>query len=154
MRIRALETDDRQPLLDLLQQVAIFEPHEIAVADELIESRLSGSDDYVIDVAEDKGRVIGYVCRGHNPVTDAIHDIYWIVVDPGVQRRGIGRALLAHAEERVRASGGRGITIETSCRPEYRAARKLYETCGYTTVAEIADFYKPGDAMRVYMKRF
>jgi ribosomal protein S18 acetylase RimI-like enzyme len=161
MRIRPLEADDRRGLHDLLHEVKIFEPHEIDVAEELIESCLSGGNDYLIDVAEEdrdgnagSRRVTGFVCHGHNPVTDAIHDIYWIAVDPHTQRRGIGAALLSYAEERICALGGRGITIETSCRPEYGAARRLYEACGYETVAEIADFYKPGDAMRTYMKRF
>ena len=161
MRIRPLEADDRRSLHDLLHQVEIFERHEIDVAEELIDACLSGSDDYLIYVAEadrnGEGRprqVAGFVCHGHNPVTDAIYDIYWIAVDASVQRRGIGRALLSYAEDRVRELAGRGITIETSCRPEYGSARRLYEACGYATVAEIADFYKPGDAMRIYMKRF
>ena len=161
VRIRCLEPADRGRLHDLLQQVAIFESHEIDVAEELIDVCLTGSDDYLIYVAEDDGpegagsdQLLGYVCHGHNPVTDAIHDIYWIAVHPDARRRGVGRALLTHAEDRVRQLAGRGITIETSCRPEYGAARTLYEACGYATVAEIADFYKPGDAMRIYMKKW
>jgi ribosomal protein S18 acetylase RimI-like enzyme len=129
------------------------------VAEELIEERLAGSADYLIYVAEadveaggGSRRLLGFICHGHNPVTDGVHDIYWIVVEPGAQRRGIGRALLYHTEERVREMSGRAITIETSSRPEYRAAERLYESCGYARVAEIRDFYKPGDAMRTYMK--
>lgn len=141
----------------------VFEPHEVRVAEELVEQRLAGSDDYMIYVAEDEAdaerqadhcvaRLVGFICFGHNPVTDAIHDIYWIVVGPNAQRRGIGQALLGYAEDRVRDMAGRGIRIETSSRPEYLAARGLYEACGYSRVAEIADFYKPGDGLRVYMK--
>ena len=59
---------------------------------------------------------------------------------------------MKHAEDRVRALNGRAIVIETSSRPDYRAAHELYEACSYTRVAEIPDFYKPGDAMRTYMK--
>jgi GNAT superfamily N-acetyltransferase len=164
MRIRTLQAADRTSLHHLLRRVEIFEPHEVDVAEELIDACLSGSDDYLIYVAEqnvagqgDAGVpsvLAGFVCHGHNPVTDAIHDIYWIAVDASMRRRGVGRGLLQFAEHRVRTLAGRGITIETSCRPEYRAARRLYEECGYETVAEIADFYKPCDAMRIYMKRF
>jgi ribosomal protein S18 acetylase RimI-like enzyme len=137
----------------------MFEPHEIRVAEELLEEHLAGSSDYLIHVADeeaeadrDSTRLLGFVCHGHNPVTDAVHDIYWIAVDPRAQRRGMGRALLCHAENCVREMAGRAITIETSSRPEYRAAQGLYEACGYSRVAEIPDFYKPGDAMRTYMK--
>jgi ribosomal protein S18 acetylase RimI-like enzyme len=47
---------------------------------------------------------------------------------------------------------GRAIMIETSGRPDYHGARALYESCGYARVAEIADYYSPGEAMHIYMK--
>src|SRR5262249_2814781 len=99
-----------------------------------------------------RGGIVGYICHGHNPVTDAIHDVYWIAVDPRAQGRGVGARLLEFAEERVRALRGRGIVIETSSRLEYAAARRLYEKAGYRRAAEIADFYKPGDHQLIYMK--
>lgn len=159
MRIRNVNSSDRAALRALVGQETIFEPHEMRVAEEVIEDRLAGGTDYLIHVAEDESnadgagpRLVGFICHGHNPVTDAVHDVYWLVVEPGAQRRGLGRALLRYAEDRVREMAGRAITIETSSRPEYRAAQALYEACGYSRVAEIADFYKPGDAMRTYMK--
>lgn len=160
MRIRNLASADRAALHALLRHVNTFEPHEIRVAEELIDHRLGGGTDYLIYIAEeDDGdgaaggtRLLGFICHGHNPVTDAVHDVYWIVVDPRAQRRGVGRALLSFAENGVRQVAGRAIRIETSSLPLYRAAQGLYEACGYARVSEIADFYKPGDAMRTYMK--
>jgi ribosomal protein S18 acetylase RimI-like enzyme len=158
MRIRYINTDDRAILHALVAHAGVFEPHEVAVAEEVIDASLSDSHDYSIYLAEEDDAeragspAVGFVCHGHNPVTDAVYDIYWIVVAPHAQRRGIGRALLSQAESSVREKAGRAITIETSGRPEYRAARSLYEACGYRLVAEIPDFYKPGDAMCVYMK--
>ena len=151
MQIRNVNGDDRAALLALVTDVDIFAPHEVRVAEEVIDDYLSGGTDYLIHLAQEDDP-LGFVCLGHNPVTDAVYDIYWIVVSPRAQRRGIGRALLLHAEGQVRERRGRAITIETSGRPEYRAARGLYEACGYALVAEIPDFYKPGDAMRTYMK--
>jgi ribosomal protein S18 acetylase RimI-like enzyme len=159
MRIRQLMSGDRAALLALLRHVDIFEPHEIRVAEELIDERLAGGADYLIYVAEEEAeagragsRLVGFICHGHNTVTDAVHDIYWIAVEPGAQRRGTGRTLLRYVEDRVREMAGRAIRIETSSQPQYRAARRLYEACGYSRVAEIPDFYKPGDAMCTYMK--
>jgi ribosomal protein S18 acetylase RimI-like enzyme len=160
MRIRNLASADKAAIHALLRHVNIFEPHEVRVAEELIDQRLAGGTDYLIYIAEeDDGdaslaapRLMGFVCHGHNPVTDAVHDVYWIVVDPAAQRRGVGRALLSFAETGVRQLAGRAIRIETSSLPAYRAAQGLYEACGYARVSEIADFYKPGDAMRTYMK--
>jgi ribosomal protein S18 acetylase RimI-like enzyme len=145
----------------MLGQIAIFEPHEVLVAEELVAESLAGSPDYVIHVAADgdpsdgqAARIVGYVCHGHNPVTDALYDLYWIVVDPAMQGRGVGRALLAHAEQCVRNTDGRGIVIDTSSRTEYQPARALYEGSGYRRVATIPDYYKPGDALVIYMKLF
>jgi ribosomal protein S18 acetylase RimI-like enzyme len=160
VRIRDLRFDDRSSLERLLRRVAVFEPHEIRVAMELVAGAMDTSGDYLIYVAEeatgrdrsDRGSIVGYICHGHNPVTDAIHDVYWIAVDPGVQGSGIGRRLLEFAEERVRVLNGRGIVIETSSRSEYAAARRLYEKSGYRKAAEIPDFYKPGDHQLIYMK--
>ena len=55
-------------------------------------------------------------------------------------------------DEALRARHGRGLVIETSSRNEYAAARRLYEKCGYKKVADIADFYKPGDHQFIYIK--
>jgi len=160
IEIRDLRYDDRAPLEQLLARVEVFEPHEIRVAMELVASALGTSGDYLIYVAEEagqstlggRGSIIGYICHGHNPVTDAIHDVYWIAVDPRVQGKGVGARLLGFAEERIRALRGRGIVIETSSRNEYAAARRLYERSGYRKAAAIADFYKPGDHQLIYMK--
>jgi ribosomal protein S18 acetylase RimI-like enzyme len=161
LRIRDLRTTDAEALPALLRRVAVFEPHEIDVAEELIRQALAGSRDYLVHVAEavaahegaaEDSRIVGYVCHGHNPVTDAMHDLYWIAVDPGAQGCGVGRALIAHTEDSVRGLRGRGIAIETSGRAEYLPARHLYESCGYRQAAEIPDFYKPGDNRIVYIK--
>jgi ribosomal protein S18 acetylase RimI-like enzyme len=156
MRIRDMTGLDRTALLALLRQPGVFEPRELLVAEELIDAHLAGSTDYRIHLAEDTAgstpRISGYVCYGHNPVTDAVYDVYWIVVAPDGRRRGTGRALMEQAERCIREMAGRAIVIETSGRPDYRAARAFYESCGYACVAKIADYYRPGDAMHIYMK--
>jgi ribosomal protein S18 acetylase RimI-like enzyme len=157
-RIRELAPPDMPALRSLLEHVGIFEAAEIAVAEELLDAAVAGSRDYLVHVADTApaggavGHVVGYVCHGHDPMTDALYDLYWIVVHPDARGRGIGRALLTHAEECVRLAHGRGIVIETSGLPRYEPARRLYETCGYSKAAEVADFYKPGDAKLIYRK--
>ena len=160
IRIRPIQSSDSEEIRTLLRRVSVFEPHEIAVAEELVAESLGGNRDYVINIAKkadddgsaDGAGIVGYVCHGHNPVTDAIYDVYWIAVDPAAQGLGVGRALVACAESCVREAGGRGLVIDTSSRDIYQPARRLYERCGYQRVAEIADYYKPGDGLVVYMK--
>ena len=159
--IRPLTLNDLTALRGLLRAIGVFEEHEIRVAEELLDAALAGDRDYTVYVAELKagdagespaGAVMGYVCYGLNPVTDALFDVYWIAVDPSMQRHGAGRALLLHAEACVRRAGGRGLVIDTSSRAEYRPAHQLYGRCGFQRVAEVPDYYQPGDSLIMYMK--
>jgi ribosomal protein S18 acetylase RimI-like enzyme len=159
--IRPLAVNDLTALRDLLCATGVFEEHEIRVAEELLDAALAGDPDYTIDVAElqagDTGEsparaVMGYVCYGRNPVTDALFDVYWIAVDPSMQGHGAGHALLSHAEACVRRAGGRGLVIDTSSRVQYHPAHRLYARCGFERVAEVPDYYKPGDGLIMYMK--
>ena len=161
--IRPLAKNDLTALRGLLRAIGIFEEHETRVAEELLDAALAGDPDYTVSVAElkagDAGEsparaVMGYVCYGRNPVTDALFDVYWIAVDPSMQRHGAGGALLLHAEASVRRAGGRGLVVDTSSRAEYQSAHQLYARCGFQRVAEVPDYYKPGDNLLIYMKVF
>ena len=161
--IRPLALNDLTALKGLLRAIGVFEEHEIRVAEELLDAALAGDPDYTVNVAELKagdagesptGPVMGYVCYGRNPVTDALYDLYWVAVDPSMQRHGAGGALLLHAEASVRRAGGRGLVIDTSSRAEYQPAHQLYARCGFQRVAEVPDYYQPGDSLIMYMKVF
>jgi ribosomal protein S18 acetylase RimI-like enzyme len=94
----------------------------------------------------------GYACFGPHSLTQGTYDLYWIVVDPTAQGRGIGHALLARVEAEVQARGGRLLLVETSGTPAYTAARRFYESSGYRCEATIHDFYAPGDSLWIFSK--
>ena len=52
-----------------------------------------------------------------------------LAVDPEARRRGLGRALIAAAEEAARTRGGRHMQLEL--REDNGAAEALYESLGY-----------------------
>lgn len=56
-------------------------------------------------------------------------------VVPDYRGRGIGRALCAGAAAAVAAAGGREVTLHARGDAGYPAARRLYESCGFRTVA-------------------
>jgi ribosomal protein S18 acetylase RimI-like enzyme len=134
----------------------IFSQRECSVALELVEEGLARPDDedaYQLVVCEDEGEVLGYVCFGTIPLTEGSFDLYWIVVHPKAQGRGIGRALMQHCEAAIARQGGRLVVVETSSRRDYDKTRRFYATTmGYDCAARFADFYAPGDDKMIFLK--
>ncbi|HBL17769.1 MAG: hypothetical protein A2X36_10990 [Elusimicrobia bacterium GWA2_69_24] len=64
-----------------------------------------------------------------------------VVVDPGQRGRGVGRALLAAAEERIFRDTPNVFLCVSSFNT---GARRLYEALGYRQVGEIPDYVVPG----------
>jgi ribosomal protein S18 acetylase RimI-like enzyme len=95
----------------------------------------------------------GWVCFGPTPCSEGTYDLYWIAVSPHCQGQGVGKALMAFAEERIRQRGGRLIIIETSGRAIYAPTRGFYLGLGYTESARVPDFYAPDDDKVVYSGR-
>ncbi len=153
--IRPMTSADKAAVMDILRTLPEFTPEEVVVAEEVIDSYLQNSlsSVYHAFVAEDASSVAGYVCYGPTPMTEGTWDMYWLAVAAGKQGQGMGRALMAFAEDRIRESGGRLIVIETSGRPQYEKTRGFHESQGYTNIGGIADFYAPGDDKLFFEKR-
>ena len=73
-------------------------------------------------------------------------------MDPEAHRRGYGRMLLSFAEAEVRLLGGRLLLIETSSLESYKSTGKFYLGMGYALMAQIPEFYKPGDDKLIFGK--
>ncbi len=154
-KIRPLLRRDRPRLAALLKAQTHFRPQEVQIALELIDIGLNqpGQEDYLIHCAEDPQREVrGYVCYGKAPLTDAVYDLYWIVVHPDSWNRGAGTALLHHAEEDLRQRQARLLLIETSSLPGYAIPRAFYQKHGYRELARISDYYAVGDHKLIFGK--
>ncbi len=154
LRIRRLEAADRDPLLALIAATRFFRPDEIDVAREVIDDNLAKGPDghYQSFVAEFDGKAVGWACIGPTPCTLGTFDVYWIVVDPTVQGRGIGRSLMQSAETLMRQRGGRLSVVETSGRAQYQSTRHFYHRLGYREAACLTDFYAVDDDKIVLLK--
>jgi ribosomal protein S18 acetylase RimI-like enzyme len=156
--LRELRTADREPIGALLRATAAFTDEEVRVALELVDDGLAGgasrADAYRFVVAEldEAGavRVVGYVCYGLAPLSDGVFDVYWIAVDPDLQGRGTGRALLRAVETEVCRLGGRTILVETGGKSSYAPTRAFYERAGFVEIARIPDYFRVGDDKVIY----
>lgn len=90
----------------------------------------------VARVARERGRVVGYAIAWK--VVDELH-IGNIAVAPPVQRRGVGRAILAHLLEAAQEQGLAYATLEV--RISNAPAIALYERFGFRPIALRRGFY-------------
>jgi len=151
---RTLEASDRGPVEELIRATGFFNPEEIEVAMELVDDRLAQGEasHYRFLVGEVDGEVGGYACWGPIPGSQESADLYWIVVHPSFQGRGVGATLLGAAEDWMSAAGRPRVYVETSTRPQYNPTRAFYLACGYHVAAELPDFYAPGDGKAVFLR--
>jgi len=89
-------------------------------------------------VVEADGRLIGFVTlKHHNPHSSEIQVM--AVLEPW-HGRGVGRALVRHAEDRARGRGSRFLEVKTlgPSRPDpnYERTRGFYEAVGFTPLEE------------------
>lgn len=157
MTIRPVRSGDIPGLKSILTLTAVFTEEEIVIAVELMTAAATDmhQKDYVVFVAADEtDTAVGYVCIGPTPATLGTYDLYWIAVDP--QRYGNGDAalLLRTAEEYIQARNGALIIVETSSTQKYERTRAFYIKYGYTELARIRQYYRPGDDLIVYGKYF
>ena len=147
---------DKAQIHDITARAGVFSKEEIDTVPELFEEYLEygeSDDAYKFLVYRDENKVLGFACYGIRDLTDGVYDLFWIAVDPHARKKGVGRALTTAVEEAVRAIGGRMLIAETSGTAAYESTRAFYIRAGYVNEATIKDFYKPGDDLKIYIKR-
>ena len=157
-----LRETDVEAIRSLVAATGFFTSEEVGIAAELVADRVEKGDrsDYAFLIAEESlapggasGRILGYSCFGPIPGTDRRFDLYWIAVDPGLQRQGLGRRLLAETERRVAALGGARLYVDTSTSEKYAPTRAFYRRSGYAKAAEMPDFFRDGDGKAIFVKK-
>lgn len=89
-------------------------------------------EDHPTHVAVLDGKIVGHFsfgpCRG-DFVDERYYMLYSIYLDPSVQRRGIGRQMIAYAETQARELGKTAMILKVFAKNE--SSRRFYEACGY-----------------------
>jgi len=155
LTLRSPRSSDRSRVAHIVRATGVFRPSEVDIALEVFDGATAkpGVDYHALGAYDDSDRLTGFACYGATPGTEATWDLYWIAVDPGTHRRGVGRALMAACELAIAQAGGRLVVVETSSRPDYGPTRAFYQALAYGATARIPDFYAPHDDLVVYTKR-
>ncbi|WP_376790292.1 GNAT family N-acetyltransferase [Thermoflexus sp.] len=156
--IRWPRADEEAAIRTMAERCGVFRPEEIdtllEIFREACEKGFERSGYYFhvwVDSAEER-EPSGLICYGRRPLTRWSWELYWLLVDPRVQRRGIGTALLQAMMEHIRQEGGRWILVETATAPAYTPARRFYERHGFRLLAQVEDFYDEGEGLAIYLR--
>jgi ribosomal protein S18 acetylase RimI-like enzyme len=146
---------DKHAIMAILKDTGFFRPDEVIIAEEVLDDALKNgtAGHYQSFVSKHGDTVTGWLCYGPTPCTIGTFDIYWIAVGPQFQNKGIGKALINFAIEKIKTLGGRIAVIDTSGNSLYESTRHFYLKTGFIQEACIKDFYAPNDDMVIYIKR-
>ena len=109
-----------------------------------------------VAVAVINNEVVGFVLSRRK--SSSIVEIRWLAVAQQFQQRGIGTALMAHADEGARTAGARLLEVKTldASVPsaEYSVTRQFYEHRGFELLESIDPFpgWEPGNPCAIYVK--
>jgi ribosomal protein S18 acetylase RimI-like enzyme len=153
--IREATPEDTPHLVEIARGTGVFKPLEIKALQEVLDDyhAHNRADGHHAVVFEREGRPIGFAYYAPAAMTDRTWYLYWIAVSKQIQARGIGAALLDHAELEIQRECGRVLMIETSSLPHYELTRRFYLKQGYDREAVLRDYYADGDDMVIFRKR-
>ncbi len=153
--IREVKKEDRESILQLLRATKNFSEAEVVISEELIDICTGQPEqkDYFAYVAEISSHIAGFLLLGPTPATQGTYDMYWIAAHPEFQGQGIAQELDAYAVCFVEERGGYLLIAETSSQPSYERTRAFYIKQHYEVLAQIKDYYKPGDDLVIFGKR-
>jgi GNAT superfamily N-acetyltransferase len=104
--------------------------------------------------AENNGVVEGFIALKR--MTSFAFEIHVLGVHPELHRKGVGRALLLRAEEYVRATGVRYLTVKTLSAsdpdPGYARTRAYYEAMGFLPIEEFGTLWNPENPAVMMLK--
>jgi ribosomal protein S18 acetylase RimI-like enzyme len=102
-----------------------------------------------IAIARHRGRVVGFVWFRLDGTFDHSGYVRWIAVARDSRARGIGRALMRYAEERIFRKGPNVFLMVSEFN---RRAQGFYRRQGYTKVGAVDDYVASGITERLYRK--
>lgn len=91
-------------------------------------------------VAQAGGAIVGVSGTGRSAHRADACELFALYVDPSCQRRGVGKALVAHSVAQAENCGA--AELDVSVLPGNASAVRFYEACGFQTAGE-REIYAP-----------
>ena len=125
---------DLQAVRDIILSTKFFYDHEVEIAVELVQERLSQGEEsgYYFVFAEAEGKTIAYTCFGSDIMSKTCYDLYWIATHNDYRGMGIGKKVLEETEKIAKEMGCIILIAETSGLPHYEPTRAFYLNTGFT----------------------
>lgn len=121
--IDEMKGEERETVIELWSRCGLTRPWNDPVADAALAEAV---DNATIIVARSGGRVVGAAMTGHDGHRGAL---YYLCVDPGHRRGGVGRKLVNAAEAWCQAQGVPKINLLV--RNENQTVLAFYAALGY-----------------------
>lgn len=148
--IKPTTAEDTEALGRVVDATGLF-PSEM-LPDMLSTYLAGGSDELWLSCHLENGAV-GLCYARREALTDGCWNMLALAVDPGVQGQGLGAALVAAMEDRLRGTAGRLLIVDTSGSDAFARTRAFYMAKGYEQEACIRDYWAEGDAKITFRKR-
>lgn len=149
--VRDARPTDIPALEQIIRAVGLFTPEEATGFAGTLSSHFEGDDLTAshLWLIAGEGNGAAYLAPEPSP---GVWYLLFLGVRPEARRRGIARALVAAVERRLRPQGARMLLIDTSTTPAMTAARELYAQLGYEPIAQISDYWAPGDGKLTFRR--
>ena len=137
LELRELSRGDLDAVIELISRCdhsylewapAGWRPPDLGWYRERWEERLPHREMWARGAFDRSGELVGFVAFGPEPGRSRVAHVNAVFVDPAHWRRGVGRSLLAMAEEEMRARGHHFARLWT---PEGAPACRFYERLGW-----------------------
>ena len=99
------------------------------------------------------GETVGFCYVVPEEMAPGAWNMLALAVLPRLQGQGIGTALVAAAEARLRANAARLLIVDTSGIDAFARTRQFYAQAGYDQEARIRDYWAAGDDKITFRKR-
>ncbi len=150
--IRATIPEDKEHLLEIAAASGLFESEHLGELAGMLTTHFDDGTGDIWLTSEADQKPIGVAYVAPERMTHGTWNLYWIAVHPDHQRKGQGKALLAHVEKLLAERGVRVLLVETAGTDDFDYVRAFYAKSGYHEEARIREFYEAGVDKVVYRK--